>query len=93
MWPVIMAIARRNAVYFTLPFAGVIGKCIASNWVIKDVKINRKFYHINNSIIRISAGFIGYHIENFISDKYTPYNGKCVHLTHIAYGIHNLLSR
>ncbi|XP_005174791.1 small integral membrane protein 12-A [Musca domestica] len=25
MWPVIMALLRRNAVYITLPFAGVVG--------------------------------------------------------------------
>ncbi|XP_061399766.1 small integral membrane protein 12-A [Musca vetustissima] len=25
MWPIIMALLRRNAVYITLPFAGVVG--------------------------------------------------------------------
>lgn len=45
MWPIVMALMRRNAVYFTLPFAAVVG-------------------------------FIGYNIENLISDKYTPYSRK-----------------
>ncbi|XP_011182310.1 small integral membrane protein 12 [Zeugodacus cucurbitae] len=43
MWPILMAILRRNAVYITLPIAGVVG-------------------------------FIGYNLENILSDKYTPYN-------------------
>ncbi|XP_037041557.1 small integral membrane protein 12-A [Bradysia coprophila] len=43
MWPIVMALLRRNAVYFTLPFAAVVG-------------------------------FIGYNVENLISDKYTPYS-------------------
>ncbi|KAL9913290.1 small integral membrane protein 12 [Glossina fuscipes] len=43
MWPIIMAVLRRNAVYITLPIAGVIG-------------------------------FIGYNLENLLSDKYTPYS-------------------
>ncbi|XP_037952039.1 small integral membrane protein 12-A-like [Teleopsis dalmanni] len=43
MWPIIMAILRRNAVYITLPVAAVVG-------------------------------FVGYNLENLISDKYTPYN-------------------
>uniref|UniRef100_A0A1L8DAJ8 Uncharacterized protein n=1 Tax=Nyssomyia neivai TaxID=330878 RepID=A0A1L8DAJ8_9DIPT len=42
MWPVIMALLRRNAVYITLPVAAVIG-------------------------------FVGYNLENILSDKYTPY--------------------
>lgn len=47
MWPIIMAILRRNAVYITLPIAGVVG-------------------------------LIGYNLENILSDKYTPYNSKCI---------------
>lgn len=43
-----MAILRRNAVYITLPVAGVIG-------------------------------FIGYNLENLLSDKYTPYSSKFCH--------------
>ncbi|EDW61317.2 small integral membrane protein 12-A [Drosophila novamexicana] len=43
MWPVIMALLRRNAVYITLPVAAVVG-------------------------------FIGYNLENLMSDKYTPYS-------------------
>ncbi|XP_043645078.1 small integral membrane protein 12-A [Drosophila teissieri] len=43
MWPIVMALVRRNAVYITLPIAGVVG-------------------------------FIGYNIESWISDKYTPYS-------------------
>lgn len=45
MWPIVMALLRRNAVYLTLPVAAVVG-------------------------------FIGYNIENLISDKYTPFNSK-----------------
>lgn len=45
MWPIVMALMRRNAVYLTLPFAAVVG-------------------------------FIGYNVENLISDKYTPYSRK-----------------
>ncbi|XP_064543359.1 small integral membrane protein 12-A [Drosophila montana] len=43
MWPVVMALLRRNAVYITLPIAAVVG-------------------------------FIGYNLENLMSDKYTPYS-------------------
>lgn len=43
-----MAVLRRNAVFITLPIAGVVG-------------------------------FIGYHFESLISDKYTPYNSKLQH--------------
>lgn len=43
-----MAVLRRNAVFITLPIAGVVG-------------------------------FIGYHFESLISDKYTPYNSKQQH--------------
>lgn len=43
MWPIVMALIKRNAVYITLPIAGVVG-------------------------------FIGYNIESWISDKYTPYS-------------------
>lgn len=45
MWPIVMALLRRNAVYITLPFAAIVG-------------------------------FIGYNVENLISDKYTPYSRK-----------------
>lgn len=45
MWPIVMALVRRNAVYLTLPFAAIVG-------------------------------FIGYNVENLISDKYTPYSRK-----------------
>lgn len=45
MWPLIMAVLRRNAVFITLPAAAVIG-------------------------------FIGYNLENLISDKYTPFSSK-----------------
>ncbi|EDW01360.1 small integral membrane protein 12-A [Drosophila grimshawi] len=43
MWPVVMALLRRNAVYITLPIAAVVG-------------------------------FIGYNLEDLLSDKYTPYS-------------------
>lgn len=46
MWPILLALLRRNAVYLTLPMAGVIG-------------------------------FIGYNVENLLSDKYTPYSSMC----------------
>uniref|UniRef100_U5EXY5 Small integral membrane protein 12-A n=1 Tax=Corethrella appendiculata TaxID=1370023 RepID=U5EXY5_9DIPT len=42
MWPLIYQFLRTNAVYITLPIAGVIG-------------------------------FVGYNLENILSDKYTPY--------------------
>lgn len=45
MWPILMGLIRRNAVYVTLPIAAVVG-------------------------------FIGYKIENLVSDKYTPYSSK-----------------
>lgn len=45
MWPIIMTVLKRNAVYITLPIAGVVG-------------------------------FIGYNIEGFLSNKYTPYGSK-----------------
>ncbi|XP_017124447.1 small integral membrane protein 12-A [Drosophila elegans] len=43
MWPIVMALLKRNAVYITLPIAGVVG-------------------------------FIGYNLESWLSDKYTPYS-------------------
>jgi hypothetical protein len=76
MWPVIYAILRSNAVYITLPIAGKL------SWNAEMLKIsfNNKYHftfmYIFIYIILGVVGFIGYNIENLLSDKYTPFSSK-----------------
>lgn len=61
-----MAAMRRNAPFLTLPFAAVVG--------MYQLCIQNRFLSIVLNIF-FCSGFIGYKLEGYLSDKYTPYNG------------------
>lgn len=65
MWPLLMGAVRRNIPMVTLPFAALIGT------------FEPMFLMMHNfTFCDIFTGFVGYHLEGWLSDKYTPYNCK-----------------
>lgn len=77
MWPIIMAVLRRNSVYVMLPFAAVVGMKFFSLCVVMSIRTRSRpdtdIFPICSNFI---AGCIGYNIENMLSDKYTPFSGE-----------------
>ena len=65
MWPVILAYARVYAPYVVMPLAGVVG-FIGNN--------HGEDHNITGEVMsNVSTAFVGYNIEDWVSDKHTPF--------------------
>lgn len=71
-----MAALRRNAPFVTLPFAAVVGSFEFGIFAIVF------FQNVLQFFVLFATGFIGYKLEGYFSDKYTPYNGKALSIFH-----------